>query len=108
VKGICPGTSLTHLIAQARLFKLSLPNPFPRPHRPLYVGSPAILAGVSFGLDKPATLAIVDITTGRAITYRSLRQLLGEDHHLLNRQRQRQHQKAKQRRHNQLKFAPNR
>lgn len=85
-----------------------LQNPFPRPHRPLYVGSPAILAGVSFGLDKPATLAIVDITTGRAITYRSLRQLLGEDDHLLNRQRQRQQQKAKQRRRNQLKFAPNR
>jgi hypothetical protein len=37
-----------------------LQNPFPRPSRPLYQGSPSVLAGVSFGLDKPATLAIVD------------------------------------------------
>jgi IS605 OrfB family transposase len=85
-----------------------LQNPFPRPSRPLYEGSPAILAGVSFGLDKPATLAIVDVTTGKAIAYRSIRQLLGDDHKLLNRQRQRQQQKAQQRRSNQLKFASNR
>jgi IS605 OrfB family transposase len=85
-----------------------LQNPFPRPSRPLYEGSPAILAGVSFGLDKPATLAIVDVTTGKAIAYRSIRQLLGDDHKLLNRQRQRQRQKAQRRRSNQLKFASNR
>jgi IS605 OrfB family transposase len=85
-----------------------LQNPFPRPSRPLYQGSPAILAGVSFGLDKPATLAIVDVTTGKAIAYRSIRQLLGDDHKLLNRQRQRQRQKAQRRRSNQLKFASNR
>ncbi|MGB6017706.1 MAG: type V CRISPR-associated protein Cas12k, partial [Nodosilinea sp.] len=57
-----------------------LQNPFPRPSRPLYEGSPAILAGVSFGLDKPATLAIVDVTTGKAIAYRSIRQLLGDNY----------------------------
>ncbi|MGB3311373.1 MAG: type V CRISPR-associated protein Cas12k [Nodosilinea sp.] len=85
-----------------------LQNPFPRPSRPLYEGSPAILAGVSFGLDKPATLAIVDVTTGKAIAYRSIRQLLGDNYKLLNRQRQRQQQKAQRRRSNQLKFAPNR
>ena len=85
-----------------------LQNPFPRPSRPLYQGSPAILAGVSFGLDKPATLAIVDVTTGKAIVYRSIRQLLGDNHKLLNRQRQRQQQKAQRRRSSQLKFAPNR
>ncbi|WP_017296743.1 type V CRISPR-associated protein Cas12k [Nodosilinea nodulosa] len=85
-----------------------LQNPFPRPSRPLYEGSPTVLAGVSFGLDKPATLAIVDITTGQAIAYRSIRQLLGDDHKLLNRQRQRQRKKAQLRRSKQLKFAPNR
>jgi len=85
-----------------------LQNPFPRPSRPLYQGNPAILAGVSFGLDKPATLAIVDITTGKAIAYRSIRQLLGDHYKLLNRQRQRQQQKAKRRRSNQLQFASNR
>ncbi|PSN19823.1 hypothetical protein C7271_05310 [filamentous cyanobacterium CCP5] len=66
------------------------------------------MAGVSFGLDKPATLAILDITTGQTIAYRSIRQLLGSDYKLLNRQRQRQHQKARQRHSEQLKFAPNR
>jgi IS605 OrfB family transposase len=85
-----------------------LQNPFPRPSRPLYQGSPSILAGISFGLDKPATLAIVDITTGQAIAYRSIRQLLGSSYKLLNRQRQRQHQKARKRRNQQLKFASNR
>jgi IS605 OrfB family transposase len=84
-----------------------LQNPFPRPSRPLYQGSPSILVGVSFGLDKPATIAIVDITTGKVITYRSIRQLLGSNYKLLNRQRQRQHQKVRRRRSQQLKFAPN-
>ncbi|MEA5452848.1 type V CRISPR-associated protein Cas12k [Leptolyngbya sp. CCNP1308] len=84
-----------------------LQNSFPRPSRPLYQGNPTILVGVSFGLDKPATLAIVDVTTGKAIAYRSIRQLLGDNYKLLNRQRQRKHQKARQRRSKQLQFAPN-
>lgn len=74
-------------------------NPFPRPSRPLYQGQPTILAGVSYGLDRPATLAIIDITTGKAITYRSIRQLLGDCYELLNRYRLRQQQNA-HRRHN--------
>ena len=84
-----------------------LDNPFPRPSRPLYQGQPSILAGVSYGLDKPATLAIVDIQTGKAITYRSIRQLLGEDYRLLNRYRLRQQRNAHQRHKNQQKGAFN-
>lgn len=44
-----------------------LDNPFPRPSRPLYQGQPSILASVSYGIDRPATLAIVDVQTGKAI-----------------------------------------
>ena len=85
-----------------------LDNPFPRPSRPLYQGQPSILAGVSYGLDKPATLAIVDIQTGKAITYRSIRQLLGENYKLLNRYRLRRQRNAHQRHKNQQKGAFNR
>lgn len=42
-------------------------------------------------LEKPATIAIVDGATGRAITYRSTKQLLGKNYPLLNRQRQQKH-----------------
>jgi transposase len=85
-----------------------LQNPFPRPSRPLYQGDSSILAGVSFGLDKPATLAIVDISSGKAITYRSIRQLLGDEYKLLNRWRAKQQRRAKQRRKNQVYSADNR
>jgi IS605 OrfB family transposase len=40
------------------------------------------------GLDKPATVAIVDGNTGKAIAFRNIKQLLGENYRLLNRQRQ--------------------
>ena len=54
-------------------------NPFPRPTKPLYQGQSHILVGVSLGLEKPATLAVVNATTGQVITYRSIRQLLGDN-----------------------------
>lgn len=66
-------------------------NPFPRPTKPLYKGQSHILVGVSLGLEKPATVAIVDGTTGKVLTYRSIRQLLGDNYKLLNRQRQQKH-----------------
>ncbi|WP_199318566.1 type V CRISPR-associated protein Cas12k, partial [Leptolyngbya sp. FACHB-541] len=84
-----------------------LDSPFPRPNRLLYQGQPSILAAVSYGLDKPATLAIVDIRTGKAITYRSIRQLLGENYKLLNRYRLRQQRNAHERHNNQQKGAFN-
>ena len=51
-------------------------NPFPRPSQPLYQGQPHILVGGALGLEKPATAAVVDGTTGEAIAYRSIKQLL--------------------------------
>ncbi len=53
-----------------------LHNSFPRPSRELYQGKPNIILGVAMGLNKPATVAIVDGNTGDAIAFRSIRQLL--------------------------------
>ncbi|MEH2079225.1 MAG: type V CRISPR-associated protein Cas12k [Nostoc sp.] len=82
-------------------------NPFPRPTKPLYKGQSHILVGVSLGLEKPATVAIVDGTTGKVLTYRSIRQLLGDDYKLLNRQRQQKHSLSHQRQVAQTLAAPN-
>lgn len=60
----------------------------PRPSRQLYQGKPNIILGIAMGLDKPATVAVVDLNTGKVITFRNIKQLLGENHRLLNRQRQ--------------------
>jgi hypothetical protein len=54
----------------------------------LYQGHSHILLGVAFGLEKPATVALVDGITGKAIAYRSIKQLLGKNYNLLNLQRQ--------------------
>ena len=63
-------------------------KPYPRPSCQLYQGKPNIILGVAMGLDKPVTVAIVDGNTGKAITFRSIKQLLGKNYRLLNRQRQ--------------------
>jgi hypothetical protein len=63
-----------------------LNNPFPRPHQPLYCGQANLILSVSMTLEKPATVAIVNTITGKAITYRSFKQLLGDEYHLFNRQ----------------------
>jgi len=72
-------------------------NPFPRPSQPLYQGQPHILVGVALGLEKPATAAVVDGTTGEAIAYRSIKQLLGDNYKLLNHQRQQKRASSHQR-----------
>jgi len=72
-------------------------NPFPRPSQPLYQGRSHILVGVALGLEKPATVAVVDGTTGKAIAYRNIKQLLGDNYKLLNRQRQRKRSQSHQR-----------
>ncbi|WP_392532914.1 type V CRISPR-associated protein Cas12k [Nostoc sp. C117] len=82
-------------------------NPFPRPTKTLYKGQSHILVGVSLGLEKPTTLAVVDGTTGQIITYRSIRQLLGDNYKLLNRQRQQKHFLSHQRQIAQTLAAPN-
>jgi transposase len=74
-----------------------LKNPFPRPSEPLYQGQAHILVGVALGLDKPATAAVVDCITGKAITYRSVKQLLGDKYELLNKQRKRKQRQSHQR-----------
>lgn len=62
--------------------------PYPRPSRTLYKGKDHILVGVSMGLDKPATVAVVDVSTEEVLAYRSLKQLLGkENYRLLQRAR---------------------
>jgi hypothetical protein len=85
-----------------------LQNPFNRPSKPLYQGNPSIIAAVSFGLEKPATLAIVDVATGKAISYHSIRQLLGKNYRLLTKQRLKQQQREHQRHKNQVESADNR
>jgi hypothetical protein len=80
---------------QSTLARLN--NPFPRPSEPLYQGQTHILVGVALGLDKPATAAVVDGTTGKAIAYRSVKQLLGDNYELLNKQRKRKQQQSHQR-----------
>jgi hypothetical protein len=82
-------------------------NPFPRPTKPLYKGQSHILVGISLGLEKPATLAVVDGTTGQVITYRSIKQLLGDNYKLVNRQRQQKHFLSHQRQIAQTLAAPN-
>ena len=76
-------------------------NPFPRPSSPLYQGSSHILVGVAMNLEKPVTLAIVNAQTGKTITYRNLKQLLGNNYSLLNRQRQLKQQQSQQRKKSQ-------
>ncbi len=82
-------------------------NSYNRPHKPLYQGKSHILVGVAMGLEKPATVAVVDGTTGKAIAYRSLKQLLGNDYHLLNRQRKQKQKNSHQRHKAQKSFSNN-
>lgn len=82
-------------------------NPFPRPSKPLYQGQSHILVAVSLGLEKPATVAVVDGSTSKVITYRNIKQLLGENYKLLNQQRQQKHSLSHQRQIAQTLAAPN-
>nr|WP_313770091.1 MULTISPECIES: type V CRISPR-associated protein Cas12k [Nostocales] len=66
-----------------------------------------MLVGISLGLEKPATVAVVNGTTGQVLTYRSIKQLLGDNYKLLNRQRQQKHFLSHQRQIAQTLAAPN-
>ncbi len=74
-----------------------LKNPFPRPSQPLYQGQSNILVGVSMALQKPATIAVVDGMTNKVLTYRNIKQLLGNNYPLLNRQRRQKQRQSHQR-----------
>ncbi|BAY48821.1 hypothetical protein SAMD00079811_64470 [Scytonema sp. HK-05] len=85
-----------------------LNNLFPnRPSKPIYKGKPNIIVGVSFGLDKPATVAVVDVANKKVLAYRSTKQLLGKNYNLLNRQRQQQQRLSHERHKAQKRNAPN-
>ena len=62
-------------------------RPFERPSRPLYQGHSNIIVAVSMGLQSPATAIAIDVNSQKILAYRSTKQLLGDNHQLLNRQR---------------------
>jgi hypothetical protein len=62
-------------------------RPFDRPSKPLYRGQSNIMVAVSIGLQSPITAIAIDLTTQQILTYRSTKQLLGDNYRLLNRQR---------------------
>ncbi|MBD2036282.1 hypothetical protein H6F76_14790 [Leptolyngbya sp. FACHB-321] len=80
-----------------------LENPFPRPQRRLYKGKSNILVGLGFSREEPVTAVVIDTTTGKLITCRNTRQLLGEDYPLLSAYRLKQRQNARQRYKDQVK-----
>jgi transposase len=82
-------------------------KPFRRPSKPLYQGQSSILIGVSLGLEKPTTVAVVDAKEVRVLTYRSVKQLLGDNYKLLTRQRQQQQSSSHERHKAQKRGAPN-
>ncbi|MEH1850306.1 MAG: type V CRISPR-associated protein Cas12k [Nostoc sp.] len=82
-------------------------NSFERPSQPLYQGQSHILVGVSLGLEKPATIAVVDAIANKVLAYRSIRQLLGENYELLNRQRRQQRSLSHDHHKAQKSFSPN-
>jgi transposase len=82
-------------------------NSFNRPSQPLPLSNPSMVVGVSLGWDKPATVAVWNANTHHVVAYRSIRQLLGNDYNLLNRQRQKQQQISHQRHKAQRKGASN-
>ncbi|MBD2518878.1 hypothetical protein H6G93_28750 [Nostoc sp. FACHB-973] len=82
-------------------------TPFPRPSKPLYEGKSNILVGVSLGLEKPVTIAVFDAANNKVLVYRSVKQLLGDNYNLLNRQRQQKQRSSHERHKSQKQFAPN-
>lgn len=72
-----------------------------RPSKKPHQGKPEIMMGLSIGLAYPVTVAVVDVTTGNALTYRTPKTLLEDRYHLFTRHRQQQQQNALQRHKNQ-------
>ncbi|MEH2184523.1 type V CRISPR-associated protein Cas12k [Nostoc sp.] len=97
-------TRLTKELTTRRKLNTSFPG---RPSKSLYQGKSNILVGVSLGLDKPATVAVVDAANNKVLTYRSVKQLLGDHYNLLNRQRQQQQRLSHERHKAQKQNAPN-
>jgi hypothetical protein len=51
---------------------------FSRPSQAVYKSNPSIVIGVSFGRAKPATVAVVNVETGKVLAYRDVKQLLSK------------------------------
>ncbi|MBD1881266.1 type V CRISPR-associated protein Cas12k [Coleofasciculus sp. FACHB-T130] len=80
---------------QSTLARLN--NPFPRPSQPPYQGQPHILIGVALERHKPTTIAVFDGKKDKVITYRSFKQLLGDNYELLNKRHKRKQKESHQR-----------
>lgn len=78
-----------------------------RPHSDLFQGNPSIVLGISLGLEKPVTVAVVNVVRDKVLTYRSAKQLLGKNYKLLNRQRQEKLRLSIKRHKAQKRNAPN-
>ena len=90
---------------QSTLAKIN--TPFPRPSKALYEGKSHILVGVSLGLENPATVAVFDAVNNKVLAYRSVKQLLGNNYNLLNRQQQQKQRLSHDRHKAQKDFARN-
>ncbi|CDN11863.1 hypothetical protein RintRC_0248 [Richelia intracellularis] len=81
-------------------------TPFPRPSRTLYQGKSHILVGVSLGLEKFATVAVLDAIQNKVLAYCSVKQLLGNNYKLLNRQRYQKQRLSQEPHKTQKQFTP--
>ncbi|MBD1809773.1 hypothetical protein H6F98_30630 [Microcoleus sp. FACHB-SPT15] len=91
---------------------------FSRPSRVSYKGNPSIVIGVSFGRAKPATVVVLNVETGKVLTYRDVKQLLSKpikegrtkkkktQYEQLNRQREQQRLNSHERHKAQKNGAP--
>ena len=96
------------MLQRKRSERERLNTSFPsRPSKPIYQGQSHILVGVSLSLKKPATVAVVDASNNKVLVYRSVKQLLGDNYKLLDRQRQQQQRLSHERHKAQKQNAPN-
>jgi hypothetical protein len=70
---------------------------FDRPSKPIYQGRSHITVAVSMGLKNPVSAIVFDLQTQQVLAYRNIKQLLGENYHLHERQRSLQTQQRHQR-----------
>jgi hypothetical protein len=67
-----------------------LSNSFNRPSKPVYQYQNNIIVGISFHPVELATVAVIDINTHKVLDNKTVKQLLGDDYHLLSRRRRQQ------------------
>ncbi|MEP0899603.1 type V CRISPR-associated protein Cas12k [Leptolyngbya subtilissima AS-A7] len=74
--------------------------PIPLPSREPHEGQPHLILGVSFALQHPVTLAVVDLRSKQSLYYRSTRQLLKTTNAKTDQSHLLRQQKIQQQRHN--------